>query len=132
MDAKTTALSFVEAMQKGDADKLQALVHEDATWWIPGELPVSGTWKGHGEIFGKMLATAGEHMEPGSLTLEVTNVLVDGDTVVVEWRAQARSDQGRPYDNRYSMIFETSAGQITAVREYVDTAAARKALFPNS
>ena len=39
-------------------------------------------------------------------------------------------DQGRDYDNRYSMIFETEAGQVTAVREYTDTAAARRALFP--
>ena len=91
MDSKTTVLAFVDAMASGDGEQLQSLLREDATWWIPGDLPVSGTWNGHDEIFGQVLAVVGQHIEPGTLTLDVTNVLVDGKTVVVEWRAQARA-----------------------------------------
>ena len=47
----------------------------------------------------EFLATALSYYQPGSVSLEVTSIVAEGDQVVVEWTSRARSRAGRPYEN---------------------------------
>ncbi len=43
---KNVVLSSVEALSSGNVEAAKAALADDATWWIPGSLPVSGTHRG--------------------------------------------------------------------------------------
>jgi len=92
----------------------------------------SASWNGRDAIVDEFLATALSYYQPGSVSLEVTCVLADGDQVVVEWTSRARSRAGRPYENRCIGIFTVRDGRIHAVREYMDTLYAHRVAFSGS
>jgi uncharacterized protein len=66
--------------------------------------------------------------EPGSVSLEVTAMVAEGDQVTLEWTSRARTTAGEPYENFCIAIFTVRDGRIAAVREYMDTRYAHRVL----
>jgi len=126
---KKVVLGFVEALSSGKVEAAQAAVADDATWWIPGSLPVSGTHRGKKAIFEEFLGQAQALFQPNSVSIQVRNVIGEGDNVAVEWIARGKSAKGKNYENYYHLMFEVRNGKIEAVREYVDTLYAKEVLF---
>src|ERR1700722_7316101 len=118
MDPKTVVIRDVEAARDGMSAVIRASFAEDATWEYPGNLPLSGTYRGVDAIVDDFLAGAGELMT--GVTLELVSVIAEGDTVVAEWTPPPPSRTGAPYRNRNAGIFTVRDGKITAVREYTD------------
>jgi uncharacterized protein len=123
---------YLAAAQAGDAEAVREVFAEEASWQLDGDLPISGSWNGRDAIVDEFLATALSYYQPGSVSLEVTSVLADGDHVVVEWTSRARSRAGRPYENRCIGVFTVRDGRIHAVREYMDTLYAHRVAFSGS
>jgi ketosteroid isomerase-like protein len=126
---KNVVLGFVEALSSGNLEAAKAALADDATWWIPGSLPVSGTHKGKKAIFEDFLGQAQAFFQPNSLSIQVRNVIGEGDCVAVEWVARGKSAKGRQYENYYHLMFEVKNNKIQAIREYVDTLYAKEVLF---
>ena len=126
---KQVVRSFIEALLSGNLKALDAALADDATWWLPGSLPVSGTHRGKKGIFEGFLAKAAPLFQPGSLAIEVRNTIAEGDCVAVEWIARGKTAKGKSYENYYHIMFEVKNGKIQAVREYVDTLYAKEVLF---
>jgi uncharacterized protein len=126
---KTLVLGFVEALSSGNLEAAKAALADEATWWIPGSLPVSGTHKGKQAIFEDFFGRAQALFEPNSLSIQVRNAIGEGEYVAVEWVARGKTVQGRPYENYYHLMFEVRNNQIQAVREYVDTLYAKEVVF---
>lgn len=126
---KQVVLGFVEALSRGNIDAIGAALADDATWWLPGSLPVSGTHRGKKGIFEGFLAKAAPLFEPHSLAIQVQNTIAEGDCVAVEWIARGNTAKGKTYENYYNVVFEVKGGKIQAVREYVDTLYAKEVLF---
>ena len=126
---KQVVLGFVEALSRGNIDAMNAALADDATWWLPGSLPVSGTHRGKKGIFDGFLAKAAPLFEPRSLSIQVQNTIADGDCVAVEWIARGKTAKGKTYENFYNVVFQVKGGKIQAVREYVDTLYAKEVLF---
>jgi uncharacterized protein len=126
---KQVVLGFVEALSSGNFDALKAALADDATWWIPGSLPVSGTHRGKKAIMEDFFGKAVTLFEPRSLSIQVRNAIAEGDCVAVEWVARGKSAKGKAYENYYHLMFEVKNGKIQAVREYVDTLYAKEVLF---
>jgi ketosteroid isomerase-like protein len=126
---KKVVLGFVEALSSGNLDAIKAALADDATWWLPGSLPVSGTYRGKKAIFEDFLGKAVTLFEPRSLSIQVRNAIVEGDCVAVEWVARGKSAKGKPYENYYHVMFEVKNGKIQTIREYVDTLYAKEVLF---
>ena len=121
---------FLAAMNRMDVDAIGALLTEDATWTMPGDLPVSGRHEGRDAVLGDFLANAAALFEPGSLRFELEAVFVDGPHAIAEYAGSGRAADGRrEYRNHYCMVFELRDGLIRAVREYLDTAHVRDALL---
>jgi ketosteroid isomerase-like protein len=65
------------------------------------------------------------------LSQEVSCIVADGETAVAEWTSRATTRDGQAYENDYAVVFIVHAAKIVAVREYFDTAYARRVLFAN-
>jgi hypothetical protein len=121
---------YIDAVRDGDTGAMTGCFAPDATWDYPGDLPLSGTWRGRDAILGDFLGQLGGLFEPGTpLSLEVTSLISAGDQVVAEWTSDATARGGAPYRNRNIGVFTVRAGQIVAVREYTDTQRAERVLF---
>ena len=121
-DTRAVIERYVAAVAAGDEPTVRSLFAPDASWTLAaGDLPISGTWEGRDAILGDFLATALAHYEPGSIALEITGIVAEGDRVVVQWTSRARTRDGRDYENGCIGVFTVRDGRIVAVREYMDT-----------
>ncbi|SRR6266498_446600 len=128
-DPASVVVRYIQAVRDGDLDTIASSFADDATWNYPGELPLSGTWRGRQAIVGDFLGGVGALLQPGSpLTIELTNVLSDGAQVVAEWTAHATA-RSAAYHNRNLGVFTVRDGRITSVREYPDTQHVQHVLF---
>jgi hypothetical protein len=126
---KAVVERYVAAVEAGDGAAIRDSFSETATWRLFGDMPMSGTWRGRDTIIDEFLAGALGHYEPGSIRLDITTVVADGDRAVVEWTSRARTRRGEPYENFCVGVFAVRDGKIQAVREYMDTAYATRMLF---
>ena len=121
-DSRSVLQRYVAAVQAGERELTREMFAEDATWTIrAGELPISGTWKGRDVIIDEFLAEAMSHYEPGTVRLEITGIVAEGDRAVLQWTTRARTREGRPYENGCIGVFTIRDGRIQDVREYMDT-----------
>jgi uncharacterized protein len=128
-DTKAVVERYVAAVEAGDGAEIRGSFAESATWRLFGDMPMSGTWRGRDTIIDEFLAGALGHYEPGSIRLEITAIVADGERAVVEWTSRARTRRGEPYENFCVGVFTVRDGKIQAVREYMDTAYATRMLF---
>jgi uncharacterized protein len=130
-DPKSVVVRYVEAARDGMSAVIRDSFAPDATWEYPGNLPLSGTYQGVDTIVDTFLAGAAQLMAPGTnVTIELVNVIADGDQVAAEWTSRATSRNGTAYRNRNAGIFTVRDGKIVSVREYTDTQHAAQVLFP--
>ena len=130
-DPKSVVVRYIEAARDGMSAVIRDSFAADATWEYPGDLPLSGTYRGVGEIVGTFLGGAAELMAPGTqVAIELVSAIAEGDQVAAEWTSRATSRNGTPYHNRNVGIFTVRDGKIVSVREYTDTQHVAQALLP--
>lgn len=121
------ARSFVEALLAGAGGDAKALLAPDATWWISGTLPFSGTFS-IAELFAgsaQMFAEA-----TGPRTGGIGAITAQDDRVAVESWVRRELGDGRVYHNEVHMLMTFRDGLIVAIKEYGDTDLLRR-LFGN-
>ena len=129
-DPAAVVTRYIHAVRDGDSTAIRDSFTEDATWEYPGDLPLSGIWRGRDAILHDFLGGLGTLLEPGTpLAIELTSVLSAGDQVVAEWTAHATARGGGDYRNRNIGVFTVHDGKITSIREYTDTQHAAYVLF---
>jgi uncharacterized protein len=129
-DSRAVVLEYVNALDRGDREELRAMFAPDATWWLSGDLPVSGTWTGPAAIIDEFLGAMMSRLDISRpVVRDVKRVIADGDAVAVEWTTRATTRSGHFYENEYAFVFEVRDGRISTVREYFDTTRARRILF---
>jgi uncharacterized protein (TIGR02246 family) len=89
IDNKQVIERYVAALAAGDADAVSDFFAPDATWWLSGDLPISGTWSGRDTIMADFFGTAMAYYERGSVSLAVTGMVAEGDQVTLEWTSRA-------------------------------------------
>jgi ketosteroid isomerase-like protein len=129
-DPATVVTRYIHAVRDGDTEVIRASFAEDATWEYPGDLPLSGTWRGRDTIVNDFLGGLGTLFEAGeSPAIELTSILAAGGQVVAEWTSRATARGGAAYHNRNIGVFTVRDGKITSIREYTDTQHAAHVLF---
>ena len=118
---KKIVLGFADAISSGDLEAIQTALADDASWWFPCSLPWSGTHNGKQAILEGFFGQALPYFQPGTLSVEVRNIIGEGDHVAVEWVTRGKSTKGRDYENDYDLMFEVREGKIQTVRHYGDT-----------
>lgn len=122
---------YLDALVGGDTVTIFDSFAEDAVWWLHGDLPLSGTYRGRAEIMA-FLGSAGTLFAPGTQSFTFGPMTVEEDRAVLEWRVRGTgAATGLAYDNAYSATFVVRDGRIAEVREYLDSLHAARALFAN-
>jgi ketosteroid isomerase-like protein len=109
------AWMFLQSLcEDGDLDEGFALLSEDFTYWNNTTRTSSGKYD---------LRQLSEWRKAiVELSYDLVGCLNEGPNVVVEAQAEGVTTAGLRYDSPMVFIFETDDGQITALREYGDTA----------
>jgi ketosteroid isomerase-like protein len=129
-DPRNVVVRYVEAVRDGDAGTIRDSFAPDATWHYPGDLPTSKVWRGRDAIVEEFLGGMGAVFVPGTLKIELIGTVAEGDRVVAEWTARARTVHGADYDNRCIGVYTVRDGHIVSVVEYADTRHVAATLFP--
>jgi uncharacterized protein (TIGR02246 family) len=129
MRARAVLQRYLDALVAGDLPAIADSFAEDATWWLHGDLPMSGTKRGRDEII-EFLVSAGVLYVPGTQSFEFGSITVEDERAVLEWTVRGTSAAtGEQYDNSYCDVFVIRDGRIVAVREYLDSLHVATVLF---
>jgi ketosteroid isomerase-like protein len=118
---KQQAAQLFERFTAGDIAGVMELMHEDATWWLPGkpnQLPVVGT-RTKAQI-GRLFSAMAAQLE-GPLKMTVKSAIAEGDRVAMEVESLGQLKNGRTYNQEYHFLITFRGDRIAAVREYLDT-----------
>ena len=127
--AKDVVLDYMRILQTGDMEALRAFFLPDATWTLTGDLPLSRTWTGPGQIFDEFIPAMFTRFVPETVELEFEGVIAEGERVFAEWNTRAQTRSGHRYDQHCLAVFTIHDGRIASVREYLDTLHAHRAVF---
>jgi uncharacterized protein len=118
---RAMAADFLSALVKPDADRLRALLSEDATYWVAGKPEM---FRAAGVMMKPQILKMSESLVgsfAGGLTLTITGTTAEGDKVAVEAISNGSARTGKIYSNTYHFLFIFRGGQISGVKEYMDT-----------
>ena len=116
---KQICVNFLELANSGQFDAASELLHDDAVWWINGDLPSSGTTRGKEAVL--TLYKALEHFMQLPVKMNYTALTAEEDRVAVEMNGDCKFLDGRPYCTVYHMLYRLKDGKIIRCHEYFDT-----------
>ena len=90
-------------------------------WFFIGSHRFAGTLKGKDQIMNDLFNVLGDQLEGTGISLEIKQLIAEGDKVVAEMQGTARSVSGKDYNNTYNIILTVKDGLIREMREYLDT-----------
>ncbi len=117
-------------LENGRTDAFFDHVAEDVNWTVMGTHPLAGTYHTKADFLAHTFARLNKLLKEG-VVLRVTNLLVDGDTAVVELHSLSTALNGKPFNNRYYWIARFSNGKIVEVRAYLDSALVQQLIDEN-
>lgn len=102
------------------------MLAEDATWWIAGELSISGTYSKAQfvELSSGILTEF-----PQGIVVTPKILTAEEDRVAMEAESLGTRVNGRVYNNHYHIQHVIRGGKLLAVREYLDTDHANRILL---
>jgi uncharacterized protein len=114
---KAIVLDFLERLYAHRIEEAFELVAPDATWWMPGSLPVSGTYSKADiqMIFGGVRE---RFVEPPEMRIEA--VTAEDDRVAVEVDGVGTMRNGFGYHNTYHLLFRVRDGAIVSCHNHQD------------
>jgi ketosteroid isomerase-like protein len=117
---------FFAAIGSGDKQALLALVTEDIEWIIPGEdWPLAGKHRAHAGV-GDLLQKASEEVE--TAYPKPPEFIAQGDRVFVIGVATGKiKATNKTFKDDWVFDITVRNGQVTRIREYIDTQALAKA-----
>lgn len=127
MDAKELVTSLFAKWEAGDSSDFFAAVADDVVWTAIGTTPISGVSHSKKEYMDKTYLPL-QAVFAGATSCKVKRVVVEGDTVVVEWHGETPLARGGVYANDYCWVVQVAGDKLVEVTGYFDTAAVQ-ALF---
>ena len=122
--------SLFANLENGRPEAFFNHVAQDVKWTVMGTHPLAGTYHTKENFLAHTFARLDKLLKEG-VVLRVTNLLVDGDTAVVELESLSTALNGKPFDNRYCWIARFSNGTIVEVRAYLDSALVKQLIDEN-
>jgi len=120
VDNRQHVKSIMEGMARADLHAFFDAMAEDISWRWMGVDKWSKTFVGKEAVVNDLFGGAVQALSD-SFTVDVHQILADGDTVVVEHTGRNVTPDGRAYNNNYCWVFTFRAGLIREVHEYMDT-----------
>ncbi len=124
---KQVVLTFIKAMGEGDAATAAPCLNHDAYTLAKGFGHFAGV-RTYDTILGTIAAF--KSLLPDGMDPDILSVTAEGERVVVEFEGNARTIEGKDYNNQYCMVFTMRDGRIAQVNEYFCTILADQVLWP--
>ncbi len=115
---KTVVASFFENISQGKMDEAFTLVADDVKWWVPEELPFSGT-KNKQEYFA--IVNRIQQGFPTGFKLVLKDATIEGNKVAAEVESEGTHKNGKQYCNKYHFLIVVENGKFISVKEYMNT-----------
>lgn len=124
---KATAIRFIEAFSRGDAEATRTCLAPDARAVAKGFGKLSAS-----RPYEFIIATtaAFQNVIPTGLRPKFLTATAEGDRVAVEFEGDATLANGERYCNQYCMVFTFEEGLIKLVNEYYCTILADEKILP--
>ena len=122
---KQVVTKFLAAFSSGAVAETMAMMTDDATWWVAGTMPISGTYDK--AQFSGLLSGVLDTCK-GPIKITPKHFVAEGDSVAVEAESYTETNTGRVYNNFYHFLIRVRDGKIASVKEYLDTMHANKVL----
>jgi ketosteroid isomerase-like protein len=127
---KALMLKFMNAAQSADAQSMYECLTEDYVqiWPRPGIPGQPGQAEGRDTAVGYL-----KHLtiyKPGSMKMTVENMVAEEKFGAIQFKLNAVTAAGEPYENFYCQFFEFRDGLIAKQWEYLDTRYATRKLKP--
>jgi uncharacterized protein len=113
--------SIFAGLERGDSAAFFQHVADDVDWTVTGTHPLAGHYPSK-RAFQEATFSKLAKVLPNGARPRVTNVIVAGDTAVVELESDATARNGMRYDNHYCWVTRFDGETIVAVRAYLDSA----------
>ena len=129
IENKILVQNIMEARSRRDPAPFIAAMADDFVWRIIGSTAWSGEYVGKADVRERLLRPLyAQFTAPSRIT--PTNILADGDYVVVECQGDATTVSGERYANTYCFVMRVTEGQLREMTEYMDTALVERVLKP--
>ncbi len=120
-DSRKIVTRFLEGFWAGEPEKVFALCSDDAVWTFQKSLR-SPRYASVPRALDWLKETLVSEFDPDcGYTVEVHNVIADGEEVAIEYTATGTTRRGELYENNYLVRFTVKNGKIVSVRPYFDT-----------
>lgn len=127
LDNKKIVQTFFDRVTDGNIAGAFELVSDDVVWWVPGDLPFSGTKTKSEYMVVVNQITSGF---PMGFELKAIAMIAEGDKVAAEVVSNGNHVNGKKYNNHYHFLMQVKDGKIVAVKEYMDTLHLYKLISP--
>ena len=117
-------------LEKGNNDNFFKQVADDVSWTVMGTHPLAGTYHSKEDFIYHTFQRLNRILQEGVI-LKVKNILVHGETAVVEMESISTALNGKPFNNTYCWITRFDKDVIVEVRAYVDSALVQKVIEEN-
>lgn len=130
-DAKELVREWWTALGNNQQDKVIALLDDNVIWevkFVGKWLPSNGISRGKQEVAKNCIELFGKMYDTQRLRVLISNMVSDGDTVVIEFSIDGYTAAGVRYDKvEYVSVVELGNGKVKRVREYMDALKAKEA-----
>ncbi len=127
---ETTVRALFAKLEHGAGDAFFEHVADDVDWTVMGTHPLAGRYHSKQAFQAATFARLNKLL-PGGTQLHVTNLLISGDTAVVELASNATAKNGMRFDNHYCWIVRFASETIVEVRAYLDSAKVARLIEEN-
>ena len=108
-------LSAYEAFGRGDLGTVFSILSPGITWHVPGSSPLSGDYKGHGEVGGFFARTM--ELSGGTFAIDIQDILTASDRVVVLCTVSAER-HGQAWSSPEVHVWRVAGGRAVDFREF--------------
>jgi ketosteroid isomerase-like protein len=115
---KSVALATLDALAKGELDKLDKFLADGAIYTIMGDTPISAP---HTKQAFLGMVTQMRDSVDGDFIFTYGEVTAEDDRVCVEAKSFMTTRTGKDYRNEYHILFKIRGGKVLSVKEYSDT-----------
>lgn len=124
-ESRDVALKWIEVLQGREFSKLYTVFHQDAGYWVIGDIANGIPWGGEATISQRKAQLEQQFNSFKSVAIEIKTVVAEGARVVIEAVLSAEPLEGLPgYVQTPCFVFTmaTRDGEtkIAQLREYID------------
>lgn len=117
-------------LKTDESEKFFEHVADNVQWTVMGTHPLAGTYKSKEEFIENTFTRLNKLLK-GGVILKVNNIIIHGNTAVVEMENLSTDLNGKPFNNTYCWILEFENDTIVEVRAYVDSALVQRVIDEN-